>query len=156
MPYPGTALYPAGTLYPGPGGESAPTVSTGSVPIPSYRTATFAGTVTPASFLDATHWKFQYGASNFDTETPITVISGTAQTAVSSYITGLPNGTITFRLVGWNGAGTTYGGTTSFVFFADASGGNIFLAGAIRETYVMPISEFATRRWFIHEAQGVQ
>jgi hypothetical protein len=89
---------------------TAPTAITGPVTTYGPTTATVTGTVNPNG--DATTWHFEYGkTTTYGTNTAATSAgSGTANSNVSSPLTGLsPGTTYHYRLVATNAGGTTQG-----------------------------------------------
>lgn len=96
------------TIYP-------PTVTTGLATNVTMISTTLNGTVN-ANGTSTTAW-FEYGKSSgtYDKTTTTQDVSGSSDTSVSIYVSGLSSGTgYYYRLVAQNNAGVSYGSETSF------------------------------------------
>jgi hypothetical protein len=100
---------------------TAPTAITGPVTALAATTATLSGTVNPNG--TATTWLFEYGKdTRYGSQTPsANAGAGTANTGVSSNLSGLTGGTsYHYRLVATSSAGTTNGADGIFTTAAAA------------------------------------
>lgn len=115
MPFPGTALFPSPSLYPGDGGiELAPVAITGGASDMTQTTARLAGSIDPNDFQ--THYYFEYGNRDGYGYVSPTWIAGTIPLNVSRVLKHLTSATFYhYRLVAFSAAGSTYGEDKTFI-----------------------------------------
>lgn len=97
------------------GTAGAPSVETGTVQSITPTSATLTGTLSPNG--ETTRWHFDYGTTTgYGSSTPTqTLGAGSAATAVSAAVSGLPaNATLHFRLVASSSAGTGVSSDATF------------------------------------------